>query len=75
MNNTTKYNLSAKDLFYKLKVCVFAFDADGQADLFDEKGVWELPFATGPIPRKLVGREAIRIFGRTAMSFSRESKR
>lgn len=66
---------SPVSIFMKLHDCVLHFDADGQADLFDENGIWELPFATDPIPKKIIGREAIRQFGKIGMACSQEKGR
>lgn len=62
-------------LFFRLHECVRRYDADGQAELFAEDGVWELPFATDPVPRKIEGRENIRAFGRKGMEASKEAGR
>jgi uncharacterized protein len=75
METTTPRMLSAKEIFHKLHDCVLHFDADGQAQLFDENGTWELPFASEPIPKKIIGREAIRNFGRMGMDSSRKQNR
>jgi uncharacterized protein len=67
--------LSPKELFYQLHDFVLAFDADSQAELFHEDGVWELPFAPDPLPKKIVGREAIRAFGKLGMESSKRRNR
>lgn len=75
METTSPRVLSAKEIFYKLHDCVLHFDADGQAQLFDENGIWELPFASEPIPKKIIGCEAIRNFGRMGMDSSKARNR
>lgn len=62
-------------IFDKLHECVKKYDADGQADMFAQHGVWEFPFATGNIPRKIEGRENIRAFGKTGMEASKKAGR
>lgn len=62
-------------VFHKLHECVKRYDADGQADMFAEEGVWEFPFATGNIPKKIEGREKIRTFGKTGMEASKKAGR
>lgn len=68
-------SLSPKEVFFQLRDCVIKFDADGQAELFDEDGIWELPFAPDPIPKQIIGREAIRAFGKKSMASSTRRNR
>ena len=66
---------TALDLFHELHDRVLQWDADGQAELFAPQGVWELPFAPDPVPRRIEGREAIRRFGKMGMERSRAKGR
>ena len=59
--------MTPTELFYALQECVKRHDADGQAEIFAENGVWEFPFAAGNIAKQIKGRENIRIFGRKGM--------
>ena len=67
--------MTAPEIFNKLHEFVKKYDADGQAELFAEQGVWEFPFATGNLPRRIEGRENIRAFGKMGMESSRKSGR
>jgi uncharacterized protein len=75
MTPTHENQKTATEIFLQLHDYVLAFDADGQAELFHEHGVWEFPFATGLLPKQIVGREAIRQFGKMVMRRSREKGR
>ena len=63
------------DIFNQLHAYVKKYDADGQADLFAAHGIWEFPFATGHIPKKIEGRENIRAFGKMGMEGSKKAGR
>jgi ketosteroid isomerase-like protein len=64
------------ELFYALHECVKMYDADGQAEIFAENGIWEFPFAVdNNIPKKIEGRENIRLFGRKGMDRSKKAGR
>ena len=63
------------EIFHELHGFVKKYDADGQAELFAENGVWEFPFASGNIPRKIEGRENIRAFGQRGMETSKNAGR
>ncbi len=63
------------EIFYELHKYVKRYDADGQAALFAENGVWEFPFASGNIPRKLEGREKVQTFGKMGMEMSKKAGR
>lgn len=67
--------VTAAEMFHRLHQFVKNYDADGQADLFAETGVWEFPLATGTIPRRLEGRENIRAFGKAGMERSKSAGR
>jgi ketosteroid isomerase-like protein len=49
-----------RELFEKFTYYGLIHDGDGQADLFATDGVMEWPFAPTGVPRRTVGREAIR---------------
>lgn len=51
------------------------YDMDGQADLYAQDGVLELPFALPVMPRRLRGREEIRGFLRAAGRRARQAGR
>ncbi len=68
-------NQTPVETFNRLHQFVKNHDADGQAGLFAEDGIWEFPFATGRIPRKVEGRENIRAFGKKAREGSRNAGR
>lgn len=63
------------EIFYRLHECVKKYDADGQAEIFAENGIWEFPFAIGNMPTKIEGRKNIREFGREGMSRSKSAGR
>jgi ketosteroid isomerase-like protein len=52
--------LSAREVFELKQSRVAVLDMNGQADLFAEDGVLEIPFAPSGMPNRVVGREAIR---------------
>jgi uncharacterized protein len=64
-----------QQIFNRLHEFVKRYDANGQADLFAEQGIWEFPFATGNIPKKIEGRENIRTFGKMGMEASKKAGR
>ncbi len=66
---------TSREVFDRLHRLVLNYDADGQADLFAPDGVWEFPFASEGIPRRLEGREQIRAIGKMGMERSRQSGR
>lgn len=63
------------EIFDRLHKFVKNYDADGQANLFAEQGVWEFPFASGNFPNKIIGRENIRKFGKIGMENSKKAGR
>jgi len=67
--------LSPREVWEKQHEYVRNFDAAGQAALFAEDGVWELPLAKDPIPRRLEGRAAILAFAQVGMEHARNSGR
>ena len=76
MSNTqTLRGLATVEIFNKLHGYVKNYNADGQAELFAENGVWEFPFAIGSIPKKIEGRENIRNFGKMGMERSKNAGR
>jgi ketosteroid isomerase-like protein len=66
---------SPAEVFNRLHQFVLQYDADGQAELFDQHAVWEFPFAPVGIPRQLSGREQIRTVIKGGMQRSRQSGR
>lgn len=70
MKATTAY-----DLWSKLHEYVRHYDATGQASLFAEDGIWELPFAPEGIPVRIEGRNNILAVSKAGMDRSRKSGR
>lgn len=52
--------LNPREVFELKQSRVAVLDMDGQAELFAEDGVLEIPFATPGMPNRIEGREAIR---------------
>lgn len=41
-----------REIFNRLRECVKKYDANAQADLFAEQGIWEFPFAMVIFPER-----------------------
>ncbi|WP_327404911.1 nuclear transport factor 2 family protein [Streptomyces sp. NBC_01288] len=53
-------DLTPREIFMLKQERISRLDADGQADLFAEDGVLEVPFSPNGLPRRFEGRETIR---------------
>lgn len=54
--------MTPTELFYHIHERVRVYDIGFVDRFFAEDGVLEMPFAPGPMPRRVVGRDAIRAF-------------
>lgn len=51
------------------------YDAEGQASLFADDGIWELPFAPKNIPHRIEGKAQILMLATAGMNRSKQSGR
>ncbi|WP_168212122.1 nuclear transport factor 2 family protein [Actinomadura rubteroloni] len=67
--------MSPRDVFVLKQERISELDADGQAELFAEDGVLEVPFATDGMPNRFVGRETIRAVTAAALENAKRGTR
>lgn len=67
--------LTPREVWEKIHEHVRNFDAEGQAALFAENGVWELPFAPESIPKRIEGRDKILAISKGGMERAKQSGR
>lgn len=63
------------EVWHKQHEYVRNYDADGQASLFAEDIIWELPFAPEGVPHKLVGKTQAVAISKAGMERSKQSGR
>ena len=66
---------TTQSIWHQLHEYVRHYDAEGQASLFADDGVWELPFAPSGIPRRIEGKDAILALSKAGMERSKQSGR
>lgn len=64
-----------REVFLLKQESISRLDADGQADLFAEDGVLEVPFAAGDLPRRFEGRATIRAVTSAALENAQRGTR
>ncbi|ROO87030.1 hypothetical protein EDD29_4618 [Actinocorallia herbida] len=67
--------LTPKEVFLLKQERISRLDADGQADLFAEDGVLEVPFSADGMPRRFEGRETIRLIISAALEHATRGTR